>query len=238
MKILNTLIFLFFLQFSFAQSLVISGENYFTSDIMTDITHHLDLKNTSSNAITVICQKTVISAPNSLPSWGGASYCFAGNCYSASSTLPSSSAILGPGQEFKYSSNDLEAFSGYYIPAEISGISVVEYCFYDANNPSDEACATITYEINGIPASVDDAASQKAMNFFPNPAKGYTTITYNSNYKYRLKIVDILGNQVMDVHLSNVGKEDIFIGGLGKGIYFGNLVNNNKVMAMKKLIVK
>ena len=238
MKILNTLIFLFFVQFSFAQSLVISGDNYFTSDIMTDITHHLDIKNNSSNAINVICQKTVISAPNSLPSWGGASYCFAGNCYSASSTLPSSSAILGPGQEFKYSSNDLEAFSGYYIPAEIAGISVVEYCFYDANNPSDETCATITYDINGTLASVADATSQKAMNFFPNPAKEYTTISYNSNHKYHLKIVDILGNQLKDIHLSNVGKEDIYVGDLSKGIYFGNLVNNNKVIAIKKLIVK
>tara|TARA_X000000368_G_scaffold400730_1_gene372870 strand:+ start:407 stop:1123 length:717 start_codon:yes stop_codon:yes gene_type:complete len=238
MKSLSTLIFLIFVQFSFAQSLAITGDNYFASDIMTDIAHHLDLKNTSSNAINVICQKTVISVPNNLPSWGGASYCFAGNCYSASSTLPSSSAILGPGEEFKYSSNDLDAFSGYYIPAEIAGISVVEYCFYDANNPSDKTCATITYDINGTPASVADATSQKAINFLPNPAKEYTTISYNSNYKYNLKIIDILGNTSKDIYLSNSGKEDIYVGDLNKGIYFGNLIHNNRLIEIKKLIVR
>ena len=33
-------------------------------------------------------------------------------------------------------------------------------------------------------------------------------------------------------------KEDIYVGDLSKGMYFGNLVNNDKVVAVKKLIIK
>jgi len=49
---------------------------------------------------------------------------------------------------------------------------------------------------------------------------------------------DILGNKVKDIHLSNVGTQDIFVGDLSTGMYFGNLVHNDKVVAVKKLIIK
>ena len=234
-KFLNIFILLFCVQFSFAQSLEISGGDYFASDPMTDISHHLDIKNISSNTITIICQKTVISMPNSLPSWGGASYCFAGNCYSASSILPSTPAVLGAGQEFSWEDADLEAFSGYYVPAEVSGTSVVEYCFYDQNNPSDESCVTVTYEIS---ASTAINETDRIIRFYPNPANEYTIFNYTPNQDYNLELVDMLGKQVKKINLCNSGQEHLDVGELSKGIYFGSIIKNEKLISIKKLVVK
>ena len=43
-----SVILFFWAQFGFAQSLLISGGDYFISDPMTDISHHLDIKNIST----------------------------------------------------------------------------------------------------------------------------------------------------------------------------------------------
>lgn len=234
-KIIKIFILMFFMQFSFAQSIVVTGGDYFTSDIMTDITHHLDLKNNSSNTITVVCQKTIINMPNNLPVWGGASYCFAGNCYSASSTLPSTPAVLAPGQEITYSNNDLEAFSGYYVPAQVAGISVVEYCFYDENNPSDETCVTVTYEISSATAVNDiDRISQ----FYPNPANENIYFEYCLDKSANLVIMDILGNQIKQVQILDAGKQKVNISDLSKGIYFGSIISDDKIKTTQKIIVK
>lgn len=226
---------MFFMQFSFAQSIVVTGGDYFTSDMMTDITHHLDLKNNSSNTITVVCQKTIISMPNNLPVWGGASYCFAGNCYSASSTLPSTPAVLSPGQEITYSNNDLEAFSGYYVPAQVAGISVVEYCFYDENNPSDETCVTVTYNISSTTGVNDiDRISQ----FYPNPANENIYFEYYLDKSANFVVMDILGNQVKQLQILDAGKQTVNISDLSQGIYFGSIISDDKIKNTQKIIVK
>ena len=235
---------LVFLQISFlsAQSLVVTGDAICNGDVNSQavhtIEHYLDVTNTSNDTIDVLCQKTIIGTlPAGLPSWGGPSYCFAKFCYPASSTAPSDTAVLSAGQVISHSNGDEDAFTGYYDAEGINTVTDVEYRFYDANNPSDATSITITYNVTGT-LSTTNIARATVMNFYPSPAEEYTTISHKSDENSHLKIIDILGNQVKDIHLSNVGKEDIYVGDLSKGIYFGNLVNNNKVIAIKKLIVK
>ena len=43
---------LFSVQFVFSQNLVLTGGDYFNSDPLLDISHHLDLKNNANYAIT------------------------------------------------------------------------------------------------------------------------------------------------------------------------------------------
>lgn len=192
MKVLiNILSLLFCMQFVFAQSLVITGDMYFNGDPINEISHHLDVKNTANKGITVVCQKTILSSPVNLPTWAGAYYCFAGNCYSSSSTAPSSAALLGSGQTFSYANNDLEAFSGYYNPAETPGITTVIYCFYDQINPSDQTCVTVTYDITSA-TTIED---QKFISdFYPNPATNILQFEYYSLEPSFLNLIDVLGN--------------------------------------------
>ena len=219
-----------------AQSLVVTGDTYFTGLPIDQITHHLDVKNTANKGITVVCQKTYLSSPATLPTWAGASYCFAGNCYSSSSTNPSSTALLGAGQTFSYANNDLDAFSGYYDPASTPGITTVEYCFYDEINPSDNTCVVITYDVSSA-SRVDDINS-KIGHFYPNPTKEIVYFDYNINKPVDLIIMDILGNKVSSRNLLGDGIQKLDISEFAKGIYFGNLIIDNEVLLIEKIIVR
>ena len=205
----------------------------FVGDPNTQIEHHLDVKNISGDSITIKCQKTNLNIPLGAESY----YCFAGNCYSASSTNPSSSADLLPGQQISFANSDADAHSGYYDAYGTSGVAEVEYCFYDVNNPTDETCAIITYDCTSTTAINDFNELTEISDFYPNPANGFTHFTFNGT-KAQLKIIDILGNEVKQVNLQEKGEKYIDISDLSKGLYFGNLISNNEVLEIKKLIIK
>jgi hypothetical protein len=138
-----------------AQSLVVTGDTSFAGNLVTQIAHHLDLKNTSASPITVKCQKNNLTLPDTTAtglSGAESYYCFAGTCYSASDTTASNSTILAAGQQISFNNfpPDVDAHSGYYDAYGVSGIAKVQYCFYDVNNPADETCVTITYSCFGI----------------------------------------------------------------------------------------
>jgi len=221
--------------FAVAQSLVVTGGTSFTGDLVTQISNHLVIKNTSANTITVECQKTNLTLPLGAASF----YCFAGNCYSSSSTNPSSSAALAPGQEISFNNSppDTDAHSGYYDAYGASGIAEVQYCFYDVNNPLDETCVTITYDCTTTTGVNDFAELTKMSEFYPNPATALTHFRFNG-INAQLKIIDILGNEVKVLQLEEPGIKKIDLTDMSKGIYFGKLVRNNKVTTIKKLIVK
>jgi hypothetical protein len=216
-----------------AQSLTVTGGTSFTGDLVTQISNHLDIKNTSANTITVECQKTNLNVP-----LGGESfYCFAGNCYSAGATTASSSADLLPGQQISFDNSDADAHSGYYDAYGISGVAEVQYCFYDVNNPSDQTCVTITYECSSATAVNDFNELTEISDFYPNPANGLTHFTFNGT-KAQLNIIDILGNEIKVLQLEQPGVKKIDLTDMSKGVYFGKLVINNKITTIKKLIVK
>jgi len=233
-KIILFILALAQMSFIFAQSLVVTGNTSFTGDLVTQIAHHLDIKNTSVNTITIECQKTNLT----LPSGGASFYCFAGNCYSSSSTNPSSSAVLAPGQEISFNNSppDTDAHSGYYDAFGALGIAEVQYCFYDVNNTTDETCVTITYDCSSATGINDFNELSEISNFYPNPANSLTHFTFKGR-KAQLKIIDILGNEVKVIQLEESGIKTIDLTDMSKGIYFGKLVINNKATIIKKLIV-
>jgi len=232
-KIILFILVLGQISFAVAQSLTVTGGTSFTGDLVTQIANHLDIKNTSTNSLLVECQKTNLNVP-----LGGESfYCFAGNCYSASSTSPSSSAVLAPGQQLSFANSDADAHSGYYDAYGASGVAEVQYCFYDVNDPSDQTCVIITYDCSGAMSINDFNELAKISEFYPNPANGLTHFTFNGT-KAQLEIIDILGNEIKVLQLEEPGVKKIDLTDMSKGIYFGKLVINNKVTTIKKLIVK
>ena len=265
-----------------AQSLVVTGDTSFTGNLVTQIAHHLDLKNTSASPITVKCQKTNLSFPDTTGtglSGAESYYCFAGNCYGANDTSPSNSAIIAAGQQISFNNfpTDVDAHSGYYDAYGVSGIAEVQYCFYDVNDSLDQTCVIITYScfgtsfdciVNNISditssACVDPGtglgqyASSGACNtacsttsindkntniseisdFYPNPASGMVSFTFNGNLA-TLTFIDILGNKVKEISLDQDGIQKLDLSDLNKGIYFGNLIVNDQVVSIKKVIVK
>ncbi len=234
-NLLLAALFLTQISFVLAQSLVVTGDTVFASDPNSQITHHLDVKNTSSSSITIVCQKTNLTLPLGMPTWAGSTYCFGGTCYSSTSILPSASVVFAPGQTISYDNSDVDAFSGYFSTGGIAGQAKVEYCFYDQNNPSDETCKVITYNFNVT--GVDDIVNEFS-EFFPNPAQEYINFDYNVVGDATLKIIDILGNVVKEVQLSEDGRKKVYVGDMSKGVYFGNLTVNDELISIKKLIIK
>ena len=222
------------ISFITAQSLVITGDTMFAGDPNIQIDHHLVVKNTSANPITVKCQKTNLTLPTGAESY----YCFAGNCYPATTTTSNSSAIIAAGQEISFNNfpADVDAHSAYYDAFGASGIAEVQYCFYDVNDISDETCVTITYETNTT--EIDDYKPlTKLGDFYPNPANNIVYFSFNGNLA-TLKLIDILGNNVKEILLNQEGVKKLDISDMNKGIYFGNLIVNDEVVSIKKLIVK
>ena len=233
------------MSFVAAQSLVVTGDTFFTGNLVDQIDHHLDIKNTSVNPITIKCQKTNLTLPLLIDmstgdtSFAESYYCFASNCYSASSTSPSSSAVLSAGQQISFDNSppDADAYSGYYNAYGASGIAEVQYCFYDVANSSDETCVTITYDCSGATGINNFTELTKMSEFYPNPANGVTNLAFNGT-KAQLRIIDILGNEVNSIQLEGSGIKRIDLTHMSKGIYFGKLLVANKLTAIKKLIVQ
>ena len=218
-----------------AQSFVVSGDTivYGQSDILLE--HYLDVKNISNNNLDVICVKTVLVLPIGYPTFTGPYFCFAEACY-PSNTDTSNSSTLNSGQQFAHSNVDPEAHTGYYNAQGLNGIAKVKYCFYDVNNPTDETCVTITYETTTT--AIDDFQPlTKLGDFYPNPANEIVNFTFNGN-SATLKFIDILGNNVKEILLSQKGIQELDLSDMNKGIYFGNLIVNDEVVSIKKLIVK
>ena len=223
--------------FAAAQSIVITGDTMFTGDPNIQIEHHLDVKNVSGDSISVICQKTNITLPLGMPAWAGSSYCFAGTCYPTSATNPSSAATIDAGQAISYDNSDLDAHSGYLNAGGVAGIATVKYCFYDENNPTDETCVTITYDCSETTSINETAAFNEVGDFYPNPASEMVYFNFKGSLA-TLKLIDILGNEVKSIELSEEGIQKLDLTDMTKGIYFGNLLVNDEVVSIKKLIVK
>ena len=218
-----------------AQSLVVSGDTIVSGDSNVLIEHYLDVKNISNNNLDIICVKTVLVLPLNYPAFTGPNFCFAEYCYSYSDDT-SEVSTLNAGQQFAHSNSDPEAHTGYYNAQGLSGVAMVKYCFYDINNPTDETCVTITYETNTT--EIDDYKPlTKLGDFYPNPANDIVYFSFNGNLA-TLKLIDILGNNVKEILLDQKTVKKLDISDMNKGIYFGNLIVNDQVVSIKKLIVK
>ena len=215
------------ISFVAAQSLVISGDNsVLNSDICLRTYSYLTVKNVSNKEHDIICEKNVISVPAGMDN----TFCWGGLCYGNSTIISSAFLTLQAGQA------DAVSFTGYFDAYCEQGIGVVEYCFYPDSDINDRSCFTVTY--HGSATSVkDNPYYANVGDFYPNPANDIVHFTFNGN-SATLKLIDILGNNVKEILLSQEGIQKLDLSDMNKGIYFGNLIVNGEVVSIKKLIVK
>ena len=224
-KPLLLLIIVFQYTFVYSQSLVVTGSTDVPStDPCLQTSSYLTVKNVSLDTLNVLCEKVIIDTALGTEN----SFCWGANCYGSNIYVSSSHNTLDPGE------GDNTDFTGYYDAYCNTAHATVQYCFYPDTDPSDKTCITITY--NGSLASI--SSQPTIVGFFPNPANEYTNIRYNSFHESKFKLLDILGNQVMNIELDNSGEKKITLAHLPKGLYFGNLISNDKIVQTKKLIVK
>tara|TARA_B100001540_G_scaffold52887_1_gene47866 strand:- start:59 stop:745 length:687 start_codon:yes stop_codon:yes gene_type:complete len=210
-----------------AQSLTVTGDNsVLTSDPCLTTHAYLDIKNIDNKEHEILCEKNVIIEPDGMSNY----FCWGGNCYGSSTLVSTSSLTLQPGQA------DAVSFGGYFDAFCAQGAATVEYCFYPVDDPNDKTCTMITYH---GPATniIDNKVDVWMSDFFPNPATNYIEFNYDGNNMV-LKILDVLGAEVKNIDLIDSGSQQIYVGDLTQGIYFGRLIKNEESIAIKKFIIK
>ena len=211
---------------AYSQSLVVTGSNFVpTTDACLQSHSSLSVKNISSDTLNVLCQKVILDTTVGTDNY----FCWGSNCYGVTTYISSSSNNLLPGE------GDNIDFGGYYDAYCDPASAVIEYCFYPESDVTDKTCITITY--NESSTSVSQLKSVIVSDFYPNPASEMVYFTFNGNAA-TLKLIDILGNNVKEISLSQEGIQTLDLSDINKGIYFGNLIVNNEVVSIKKLIVK
>jgi len=81
-----------------------------------------------------------------------------------------------------------------------------------------------------------------AIEVFPNPAQDYVNIRYRlnretNNSRVHLKLVNLLGEELLTLEIKNM--QDVILlplNGMPTGMYFINLIDNQKMIDTKKLV--
>ena len=227
-RILSITISMLIFYSAYSQSLVVTGSNFAPTTDACLQTHYssLTVKNISGDTLNVLCEKVIIDTTTGTANF----FCWGSNCYGATTYISSSSNNLLPGE-----GDDID-FGGYYDAYCDPASAVIEYCFYPESDVTDKTCITITY--NGSATLINDyEITTNVGDFYPNPASEVVYFTFKGNAA-TLKLIDILGNEVKEILLTEEGIQKLDLSDMTKGIYFGNLIVNDEVVSIKKLIVK
>ncbi len=133
-------------------------------------------------------------------------------------------------------------FSGYYHANYTNGVSIIEYKWYDVENPDENVKIVIKFD-NSIDA-IDENILKNiwVSDLYPNPASNYVTIDYDMPTEVKeasVQIVNLLGSVVKEQKIDtrdNNMKIDIL--DMNGGIYFYSLNINGEIYSTKKLIIR
>lgn len=125
--------------------------------------------------------------------------------------------------------------SNFYAAAAGLGTYVISYSYTDANSCIGSATSTIVVDAC---LDIEQAGIDSGLIISPNPFTEQTTITFSDEQKnITIKIVDVLGKEIKTFNFS--GKELIIEKGeMRKGIYFVQVIDENKNGIIKKIIVQ
>ncbi len=74
------------------------------------------------------------------------------------------------------------------------------------------------------------------ISFFPNPAKNNLTVVNDNTTALHATVINALGQKVRSFTIES-GKKNIDVSDMPEGLYYLSLSENNKVIAIKKLII-
>ena len=172
-----------------------------------------------------------------------ARFCFAGNCYLASTLISPHSLTLTPGQYASSIQGDNQVLNCDLDEASAIGFSYIKYSFINTINSSDSLQFSIKYNDPNAPLTIMESSKNlEAFNFFPNPVSDVLTFKIKAikNDKSILNIYNRLGAITIKKEIYLTEGENIFqinTSELPVGIYFASLKINNSTFT-KKLIIK
>ena len=131
------------------------------------------------------------------------------------------------------------------LPTDTIKVCYDAYIYIDTTEYFCYQCDSLLYDGNswvlfntGNPSGTENLPLYSISDFFPNPTKEIVYFDYYYPQRGELIVINTLGRQLKNIQLSTKGQQKINISDLSKGIYFGNIVVNNKIVTIKKFIVR
>ena len=234
-KMNKTLLLIFAL---FALSFSLAAQNFSLTYPATFYsgppTQLLEAPITVTNTSGVNLNLLVSRKTNNLAAGHDSYFCWSINCYSPSTSISTDTLALAPGAED-------HSFKGYLSPSlGTTGTSVVEYCVFDYNTPTDSICVTFTYLLDSA-LSVGDLHADKVFSMpYPNPSSKYVMFSYDieKNTNGVIQIHNVLGSLVKEVKLSEKRAITVVpVSELKAGVYFSSLIADGKKLVTRRVIV-
>jgi hypothetical protein len=210
----------------YAQLSVHATETYIAGPTDALMTAHATVTNNGSSATWVfVARISQVLAP------GHVSYFCWNQCYDPIIDVSPDSTLIGAGQA-------VSIFNGDLNPLGYAGTSYVTYVFFDRAGDSTTA---VTYTYEATPTGINEPAAKTNLNTAsPNPANGFTRISYNvpAAKDARIVICNMLGSVMKEIKLSDSQNTlTLSTSDLKQGVYFYSLVVDGRTISSKKLIV-
>jgi len=229
---------------------VASGSTIYTTTTAENTTEIiLDIKNISNSTKSYFVKRydIVLNSVNSTTAV--ARFCFAGNCYLASTVISPHSITLTPGQSASSIQGNNQVLSCDLDEVSVFGYSYIKYSFINTLDPLDSLQFSIKYnDPNALLTLQEPIKNLDMFNFFPNPSSDEITFRINStkNDKGILNIYNGIGVVTIKKEFYLAEGENFFrinTSELPVGTYFASLIMNNlNVLSLqirlKKLIIK
>ncbi len=139
-------------------------------------------------------------------------------------------------------SSGLEDFSAHYDIHNAVGVSLIEYTFYNNDNPDENVKIVVKFDTDPTAINENILKNIWLSDVYPNPATNFVAIDYRLPQEVlsaNVKVVNILGSivkeQNVDIRNNNMRMD---ISDINSGIYFYSLFVNGEIYSTKKLIVR
>jgi hypothetical protein len=132
-------------------------------------------------------------------------------------------------------------FYAHYRPQNNAGEAIIQYCFFNAADPTDETCQTVSYCVDCTQSVSEQNLEIEVGEIYPNPLKGLGSISYNlpsTPKNAKLVVYNMVGEVVKESIITSKNGVLLINGAdFESGIYLYSIQMDGKASAMKKLVV-
>jgi hypothetical protein len=130
-------------------------------------------------------------------------------------------------------------FSGHYRPNGSYGLTQMKYCVFQMDDMTDSVCVNVNFDVTNV--SIDEIDNSIFSEFYPNPSSSKARINISllkENAKAEIILIDMLGNKVSERSFNDKnGVLDFDLSSINPGLYFANIIVDDELNTIKKLIV-
>ncbi len=163
-------------------------------------------------------------------------FCFAGNCYAASTFVSPYYITLASGAA------DSQFIAHYLFDntVHVRGINHVSYVFYDVANPDDSVAVYVTYNTQVAITGVYEPTVANSIRMFPNPASNEVRFEYQTlSGKANLWLTNIAGEKVLTIPCPvNEQHLSFSTADLQAGVYFYSFSEGTEVTGKGMVVIR